>query len=212
MIEEYFGAAPPDFEFRDEVYPGHQAPIIRLAGENGNPKPRKECIPAVFGLIPYWSKDGKNYRHTYNARSETVFEKPSFRNAWRKRQFCIVAMAAFYEPNYATGKPIRWRIERHDKKPFGIAAIYDVWKNPEGERITSFSMLTVKADGHAVKGQFHPPGDEKRSIVVVERDSIDEWLGATTDEAVTYFSPIPEDLFTSNAAPKVKPGSIISAG
>ena len=89
-IEEYSGAPTPKFECRDEVYPGHQAPIIRLAHEEGPLTHRKECVPAVFGLIPIWSKDGKNYRHTYNARIDSVFQKVSYRNAWKKRQFCIV--------------------------------------------------------------------------------------------------------------------------
>ena len=205
MIEDYFGAPASEIEFREEAYPGYAAPIVRLADEDGHPSDRRECIAAVFGLIPAWSKDGKNYRSTYNSRSETIFSKPSYRHAWKKRQFCIVPMAAFYEPNYETGKPIRWRIERKDQKPFGVAAIYDHWKNPNGEWIPSFSLITVNADPHPVMGRFHAPGDEKRSIIVIDRDNYADWLRASTDEAVTYFSPIPADTFTTLAAPKVKP-------
>ena len=46
-----------------------------------------------------------------------MFEKPSFRNAWKKRQFCGVPTDAFYEPNYETGKAVRWPIERVDDQP-----------------------------------------------------------------------------------------------
>lgn len=202
LLDDYFGASAPDIEFREEAYPGYQAPIIRLAREDEQASKRKECIAATFGLIPAWSKDGKNYRSTYNARTETVFEKPTYRNAWRKRQFCIVPMDRFYEPNYETGKPIRWRIERQDQKPFGVAAIYDYWKNPEGTWIASFSLLTVNADGHPVMGRFHPANDEKRSVVVIESEFYDDWLGATTDEAVTYLAPVSADTFTTAPAPK----------
>jgi putative SOS response-associated peptidase YedK len=205
MIEDYFGAPAPAVEFREDAYPGYAAPIVRLAQQDGHPSERRECIAAVFGLIPAWSKDGKNYRSTYNSRSETIFLKPSYRHAWKKRQFCIVPMAAFYEPNYESGKPIRWRIERQDRKPFGVAAIYDHWKNPNGEWIPSFSLITVNADLHPVMGRFHAPGDEKRSIVVIDSDHYADWLRASTDEAVTYFSPVPADTFTTLAAPKVKP-------
>ena len=59
MIEDYFGASAPEIEFREEAYPGYAAPIIRLAHEDGHPSDRRECIAAVFGLIPAWSKDGK---------------------------------------------------------------------------------------------------------------------------------------------------------
>lgn len=202
LLDEYFGASAPDIEFREEAYPGYQAPIIRLAHDDGKPGKRKECIAAIFGLIPAWSRDGKNYRSTYNARTETVFEKPTYRNAWKKRQYCIVPMDRFYEPNYETGKPIRWRIERQDQKPFGVAAIYDYWKNSKGEWIPSFSLLTVNADAHPIMGRFHPVNDEKRSIVVIEAESYDDWLNATTDEAITYFAPVPADSFATAPAPR----------
>ncbi len=202
LIDDYFGASAPDIEFREEAYPGYQAPIIRLAREDDQGSKRKECIAATFGLIPTWSKDGKNYRSTYNARTETVFEKPTFRNAWRKRQYCIVPMDRFYEPNYETGKPIRWRIELQDQKPFGVAAIYEYWKNPNGEWIPSFSLLTVNANSHPIMGKFHPANDEKRSVVVIEPDSFDDWLNATTDEAVTFFAPVSVNKFISAPAPK----------
>ena len=113
-------------------------------------------------------------------------------------------MDAFYEPNYETGKPVRWRIERQDQKPFGIAAIYDAWKNPAGQWIPSFSLITVNADQHPVMGRFHAAGDEKRSIVVIEPDSYGDWLRATTEHAVTYFAPVPAELFPTSAAPKEK--------
>lgn len=207
MIEKYFGAPAPEIASREEAYPGYTAPIIPLAHEDGHPSDRRECIAAVFGLIPAWSKDGKNYRATYNARSETIFSKPSYRHAWKKRQLAIVPTAAFYEPNYETGKPIRWRIEREDRKPFGVAAIYDQWKNPNGEWIPSFSLIRVNANQNPVMGRFHAPGDEKRSIIVIDPDNYADWPHASTDEAVTYSSPVPADTFTTLAAPKVKPSA-----
>ena len=113
-------------------------------------------------------------------------------------------MDGFYEPNYESGKPIRWRIERQDQKPFGVAGIYDFWKNSAGEWIPSFSLLTVNADNHMLMNQFHAPGDEKRSLIVVDPDSCDEWLRTTTDEAMTFSAPVPAHTFTALKAPKEK--------
>ncbi|RMS46137.1 hypothetical protein ALP71_05269, partial [Pseudomonas coronafaciens pv. garcae] len=56
-----------------------------------------EVLSGSFGLIPSWSKDSKIARRTYNARSETAAEKPSFRNAWRHSQHCIIPAVAIYE-------------------------------------------------------------------------------------------------------------------
>ena len=69
LLDDYFGAPAPNVEFREEAYPGYKAPIIRLAHEDGQRGSSKECIAATFGLIPAWSKDGKNYRFSYNART-----------------------------------------------------------------------------------------------------------------------------------------------
>ena len=176
-VREYFGADlrfGDQEDFRAEVYPGHSAPIIRKAFDEGKPQSGVELTSALFGLIPSWSKDGKNYRHTYNARTETVYEKPSYRTPWKKRQFCVVPMDAFYEPNYETGKPVRWRIERKDKQPILVGAIWDVWKNPQDHWLRSFSMLTINADNHDVMKQFHPPNDEKRALVMLERDQVND--------------------------------------
>ena len=59
---------------------------------------------AVFGLIPPWSRDGKNFRQCYNARVETVGEKPSFRQSWKQRHWCVIPADAFFEPSYETSR------------------------------------------------------------------------------------------------------------
>ena len=86
--------------------------------------------------------------------------------------------------------------------PFGVAAIYDYWKNPTDDWITSFSLLTVNADNHPVMGRFHAPGDEKRSIVAIDPPFLDDWLKATTDEALSFFTPVAAASFTTLPDPK----------
>jgi putative SOS response-associated peptidase YedK len=174
---------PPTFDYEPELWPGFKGPMLI-----GN----LEWRLAMFGLVPYFSKDGKDFRRTYNARSETVAEKPTYRGAWSRRQLALVPMACFYEPNYDSGRPIRWRIERQDGDPFTIAAIWDRWK-PRGfadEVLHSFSLLTVNSDEHPLMRRFHKPGDEKRSLVVVPADRREEWLLAEDPaQFMTNFSP-----------------------
>ncbi|WP_435751596.1 SOS response-associated peptidase family protein [Thauera sp. AutoDN2] len=73
---------PPDFGY-GEAYPGSVVPVVT------NFAPR-QWVPAIFGLVPAWAHDLKIIRSTYNARSETLGEKPSFRHAWQRGQLCII--------------------------------------------------------------------------------------------------------------------------
>ena len=96
---------------------------------------------------------------------------------------------------------LRWRIERVDKQPLLIGAIWDAWKNPQDEWVRSFSMLTINADDHAVMKQFHSPNDEKRALVMLEKDQVNDWLNSTTDEAVSFFSAYPPEQLIAYAEP-----------
>ena len=144
----------PNAPWRTEVYPTYPAPFIYL--QDGEPK----CELAEFGLRPFWAKDKRFGTKTYNARSETVAEKPSYKNAWAKKQFGLALMDNFYEPNWETGKAVRWGIERADNQPIAVASIWERFIDKEtGEIVFSFSMLTVNADGHPVMKHFHKPND-----------------------------------------------------
>lgn len=182
-----FPLPPPDFDY-GEAYPGSIVPIVT------NFAPRM-WVPASFGLIPSWAKDAKITRSTYNARTETVGEKPSFRDAWRRGQLCIIPASAIYEPCYESGKAIRWRIERADGKPMGIAGIWERGIKAEGLPSWSMSMLTINADGHPVMQRFHKPADEKRSVVILPDDAWGDWLRARSEEAARgLLRPIEADL------------------
>ena len=179
------GGYPP------ESYPGFVAPIVVQSHQTG----RMACGLARFGLIPAWARDDKISRHTYNARSETAAEKPSYRTAWRQRQFGLVLVDHFYEPRYAAGKAERWKVGLASGDPFGIACLWDRWTDPaSGELVVSFSMLTVNADAHPVMQQFHKPGDEKRTPVIMAPGLQDAWLGADTTRAsaLMHWQHMPE--------------------
>jgi len=183
-VKTHIGVDLPD-NYPDEAYPGFLGPIVMKSQQSG----RVACGLARFGLIPAWAKNDKISRHTYNARSETVAEKPSFRTAWRKRQFCLVLANNFYEPNYETGKAVRWGIRTKEPSPFGIAGIWDKWVRPEtGELVVSFSMLTVNADEHPVMNQFHKAAYEKRTPVIIPKESFADWLGADISAAIQMLS------------------------
>ena len=186
--------------YPDETYPGYAAPVVLKGHQSG----RVACGLARFGLIPAWAKDDKISRHTYNARSETAAEKPSYRSAWRQRQFGLVLVDDFYEPSYASGKAVRWKIQRASGQTFGIACLWDRWKDPAtGVGVVSFSMLTVNADAHPVMRQFHKPGDEKRTPVIVAPHLHDAWLSADTPQAAALMTWAHMPELVAVAAPRL---------
>ena len=168
----------PGFEY-GEVYPGSTAPFLASVAPS-------KWLPGTFGLLPHWAEP-KLAKMTYNARSETVAEKPSFRDAWRHRRLAVIPVQAFFEPCYESGKAVRWRIERADGRPFGLAGIWESRTTKDGDPAWSFSMLTINADEHPVMHRFHKPGDEKRSVVVLEDDAWNAWLQAERKEDVRGF-------------------------
>lgn len=196
----HFDTDPPAAweEYKAEAYPGYSAPIILRSPERED---ERISLRARFGLIPFFAKDETIGRKTYNSRVETVSTKPSYRGPWKRRQFCIVPARAFFEPNYETGRAVRWKIERADEKPFGIAALWDTWRKSETETVRSFSLLTVNAAEHPLMRRFHGPQDEKRSIVIISPEHYDDWLDADDAGARSLLRLFDASDFRGEAAP-----------
>jgi putative SOS response-associated peptidase YedK len=179
---------------RHDVWPGYEAGFIRRHGQTevgDKAVPEREALTGLFGLVPHWAKDTKFARNTYNVRSETAMEKPSFRDAWHKAQHCIIPALCIFEPDWKSGKAIPIRIERTDDQVLGIAGLWANWKSPDGESIYSFSMLTINADDHPLMNQFHRPGEEKRMVVVLPEDAYSEWLNAAAKDSMDFMRQYP---------------------
>jgi putative SOS response-associated peptidase YedK len=178
-----------------DVFPTYPGSII-LKSHNTQ---RTAIGPARFGLIPSWAKDEDFGRKTYNARSETVSLKPSYRHAWSARHYALALADAFYEPCYESGKAVRTKIEQANGEPMAIASIWDTWTEPEtGELIVSFSMLTIEASKHPLMNRCHKPDDEKRTVVPLRPELFQDWLNASPDTAqeLLQLSSIPELRFS----------------
>jgi putative SOS response-associated peptidase YedK len=167
-----------------ELFPLGQASIIRL-----NPTKKDELIAedGIFGLLPHFATELAYGRKTYNARSETVHRLASFKQAWAASQRCIVPAEWIFEPNYETGRAVRWRISLPDDVPMGIAGIYRHWRFPDGRETLTFAMLTVNADQHPLMKRMHKPGEEKRMVVILKPEEYLPWLTCGVNRAPRYF-------------------------
>ncbi|WP_434660780.1 SOS response-associated peptidase family protein [Paraburkholderia sp. A3BS-1L] len=193
----HFGVEPPDSPWRDDVYKDYPAPIIRRVAD------AERADVATFGMVPRKHiPPGVRVFDTMNARSESVGDKRSFSGAWKRLQLCLIPCEAFYEPNYESGKAVRWRINMASGEPFAIAGLWREWNEGEEGKAFSFTMLTVNSSDHPLMRRFHKPGDEKRSVVIVRPTDYEGWLGSrSTDEARSFLNLFPVERMHAEACP-----------
>lgn len=197
-LKAYFAAGNPQ-PFPEETFPGLVAPFVRREGDGD--RFGRELQVGNFGLLPHWAKDATFARRTYNARSESAADKPSFRDAWLRGRRCIVPCDAIFEPRWEAGRAVRWRIARLDAEPIGIAGLWSAWHAPGGERQLSFTMLTVNADQHPLMRQFHRPTEEKRMVAILDADRYDVWLHAPVERVHDLLGCYPADALHAEPAP-----------
>ena len=200
----HFGVEPPDDLGKFDVWPMYAASFIRRpreADSGDEAVPEREALSGQFGLIPYWATDTTIARHTYNARSETAATKPSFRDAWKHGQRCIIPAEAFYEPDWRSGKAVPTRISRADGEPVDIAGLWSWWKSPKGELIHSFAMLTINAEKHTLMNRFHKPTDEKRMVVILPEGTYQDVLDMPLDRVGEFLVPYSADALVAITPP-----------
>jgi putative SOS response-associated peptidase YedK len=177
------------------MWPGYEGLFIRShphAEVGDEAVPAREALTGHWGLIPHWSRDGK-VKGTFNARSETIAEKPTFRDAWKKGQRCIIPALSVFEPDWRTGKAVAAEVSRADGAPMGIAGIWSAWRSSAGW-VESYTMLTVNADDHAVFKLLHKPQDEKRMVVILNPDSYETWLKGSMSDITPLIRQCPAEV------------------
>ena len=132
-----------------------------------------------WGLIPYWAKDPAIGNRHINARSETVRERPAFRDAFSRRR-CLVPADGFYEWQRADGPRRPFWIHPVDGAPLSFAGLWERWRPPDGDDVFSFTILTTDASDpvrpvHDRMPAIIPPSERE---VWLSRDSDPETLTA----------------------------------
>ncbi len=185
------------FEYLDEVYPNYALPLLFKSAQG------LEWREVNFGLIPKWAEDKTIATRTYNARNETLLQKPSFAEAAAKCKFGVIPVHEFYESKYIDGKPQRWGVRRRDSRGFYIAALYEICKL--GDKIVrSTSMITMDAIDHPMMKDFHEPGPIKRSVIVIPEARLDEWLSLKQPNLSHFVLGFPVEEFECSHVPKAK--------
>ena len=143
--------------------------------------------PQLFhwGLIPFWVKDeaaaAKISDQTLNARGESVFEKPSFRQAARRRR-CLIMVDGFFEHHRYQGKAYPFHIQMKNEEPMVFGGIWEKWAlERTGITRYSVSIVTTRANELMAKIHNNPDLPEPRMPFIIPRELESDWLGPLFD-------------------------------
>ena len=142
-----------------------------------------------WGLVPYWCK-AKPKPPPINAKAETVFKLPMFRDAYARRR-CIVPIDAFFEWKAVLGQKAKkpFAIGMKDRSPFGLAGIWENWKDPEsGAWVRTFAIITTPAN--ELVAEIHD-----RMPAILRPEDYDRWLSDEPDPR-ELLKPFPAEPMT----------------
>ncbi|MGA9621075.1 SOS response-associated peptidase [Methanoregula sp.] len=158
-----FRVLDPTIGFRSHfnIAPGSTNPVIVV-------HERAEAVMMQWGLVPHWAKDITATHRPINARAESLAEKPMFRNLL-KSQRCLVPASGFYEWKHVDGHKVPFYIHIKDDPVFGFAGLYDIWRNPAGTTLQTYTIITTAAND--LMAPIH-----NRMPVILRQDDEIRWL------------------------------------
>ncbi len=151
----------------------------RETGQETHRAPERMLMSFRWGLIPWWSKDAKSGSRLFNARSETVATKPSFRDAFRERRI-IVPADGFYEWHKTkTGNRQPHYFSRADGEPLAFAGLAERWREKGAPRDAPYvrSCTVITAPGGADMEGIHD-----RMPVILDPATFDLWLDPANED------------------------------
>src|SRR5712664_923579 len=174
-LRQIFGyAEQPNFTPRHNIAPTLPIPVVIIENDTRHFRLMR------WGLIPAWVKDPRKITLLINARSETVQEKPAFKNAMKRRR-CLVPADGYYEWQAASSRKRPFFIHRRDGSPFGFAALAETWIGPNGEELDTVAIITAPASADLTVLHHRVP-------VTIEPGDFERWLDCSDDNAETVMA------------------------
>jgi putative SOS response-associated peptidase YedK len=146
--------------------------------------------------VPFWAKDISIGNRLINARAETVAEKPSFRDAFKKRRL-LVPVSGFYEWKKTAGRKTPYYISNADRRLLALAGLWERW-DKEGEPLETFTILTTAPN--SLVAELHD-----RMPVIISQADYENWLQPDPDfvELEQLFRPYPEEKLRVTAVSRL---------
>lgn len=174
----------PNFPPRYNVAPTQPIAIVRLFDG------KRQFALVRWGLLPSWVKDPRNFTLLFNARGESLIDKPAFGAAMKYRR-CLIPADGFYEwKATGTGKQAYF-VCAVSRRPLAFAGLWETWLGPNGEELETATIVTTRAN--RMLADIH-----ERMPVIVPPEAFDLWLDCKNVDAETaaaaVVAPAAEDL------------------
>ena len=189
------GLEIPPQEPRHNICPTQDVLAVRQIDQQA------QAVMLRWGLVPFWAKELKIGSRMINARSETVFEKPSFRAAAKSKR-CVIVADGFYEwtPIEGQKKKQPWLIARADNRPLLMAGLWERWRDksagPDAPVVETCTIVTTAAN------KFMSP-IHNRMPVLLDDEQLSFWLDVTFDDRdrlASLLQPSPWEGFETSKA------------
>lgn len=169
------------------ICPTNQVHVVK-SGETG-----RQLVAMRWGFLPQWYKAENGGPLLINARSETIADKPAFREACRQRR-CLLVATGFYEwTKTAEGERLPWYIRRRDGAPIAFAGVWQDWGQVENRQSTC-AIVTTPAN--RTLSQIH-----HRMPLILEPKNWALWLGELGKGAAPLMRPGAEDILQFHRVP-----------
>jgi putative SOS response-associated peptidase YedK len=153
---------PADLLPHFSIAPGDRALVVMGSGP-------REAVMMQWGLVPHAAADPAKGTRPINARAESLYEKPLFRDLVQSRR-CLVPATGFFEWKAPRRSP--WYFRMQDGSPFAFAGLYDRWQGPAGATLATFAILTTEPN--PLVAAIH-----KRMPVILSREDEACWLSGS---------------------------------
>ncbi len=171
---------PAKFQLRYNIAPTQKALVILHDSPD-------QLTELTWGLVPFWSKDGKEGGKMINARAETVAEKPAFKQAFRQRR-CLVPADSFYEWRKEGDQKLPYRIRYKNGELMFMAGIWEDWRHGDEHKRT-FSIVTSGANTDM--NDLH----DRMPLLLTTAEEQQDWLFGTPEQAMEQLTqPNPDGL------------------
>jgi len=169
-----------DYRLSYRVLPTEQVPVVVQTGGE------REAAQMRWGLVPWWTHGVPLKASTINATAERVESAPSYRDAWRRGQRCLLVMGGFYEPHVNTdGSRDQFFVRLTDRDVFGVAGLWERSRRADGSYLFSCTLITVPAN--QLLAAVH--NAKQRMPAVLGESEYDMWLSGSLQQAVALLRP-----------------------